>query len=51
MMRHLFRRDHQNRSGYIALAAFVLTYLAALAFVVAPGRIAAALDSLSGWLF
>jgi hypothetical protein len=42
-LKHLIRPAYQGLSGSLALAAFLLAYLAALALVIAPQEITSAL--------
>ncbi len=46
-MKRLFRQPGSGPSSYSALFAFALAYLAALALVVAPDHVKAALDTLA----
>jgi hypothetical protein len=47
----LLRQPHQSRSGYVALVAFLLTYSAAMAVVIAPEQVKLTLDASWAWLF
>jgi len=45
----LLRQPQRGRSGYRALLAFLLAYLAAMALVIAPDAVKSALDAAWGW--
>ena len=48
-MKHLFREPDAGLSGYAALAAFALAYVAVMAVVIAPDQVKSLLDAAFGW--
>lgn len=44
-MKTLFRQPHASRSGYAALAIFLIVYCLAMTLAIAPGKVMSVIDA------